>query len=85
MVLFGGEVDDVVLSSSWLPVEAWASLAAGAAWSLMFLGGFKILAKAKAKQFLDLTRNNNGENLLDQRHGERHVACSVVMICAGRS
>ena len=49
----------------------------------MFLGGFKILAKAK--QFLDLTRNNNGENLRDQRHGERHVACSVVMICAGIS
>ena len=37
---------------------------------------------AKAKQFLDLTRNNYGENLHDQRHGERHVACSVVMICA---
>jgi hypothetical protein len=40
---------------------------------------------AKAKQFLNLTRNNNGENLRDQRQGERHVACSVVVICAGRS
>ena len=85
MVLLGCDVDDVVLSSSWLPVEAWASLAAGAAWSLMSLGGFKILAKAKAKQFLDLTRNNNGEDLHAQRHGGRHVAYSVVMVCAGRS
>ena len=40
---------------------------------------------AKAKQFLDLTRNNNGENLLAQRHGGRHVAYSVVTVCAGRS
>ena len=63
-------MDDVVLSSSWVPVEAWASLAAGTAWLLIFLGRFKILAMAKAKQFLDLTRNYNGEDLHAQRHGD---------------
>ena len=39
---------------------------------------------AKAKQFLDLTRNNNVEDLLTQRHVGSHVAASVVTVCAGR-
>ena len=38
---------------------------------------------AKAKQFLDLTRNNNEEDLLPQRHVGSHVAASVVTVCAG--
>ena len=40
---------------------------------------------AKAKQFLNLTSNNNNEDFLAQRHGGSHVASSVVMVCAGRS
>ena len=39
---------------------------------------------AKAKQFLDLTRNNDDEDLLPQRHVGSHVAASVVTVCAGR-
>jgi hypothetical protein len=40
---------------------------------------------AKAKQFLDLTRNSNVnvEDLLPQRHVGSHVAASVVTVCAG--
>ena len=79
MVLFGGEVDDVVLSSSWIPVEAWASLAAC---SLMF--SWQMQDLAKAKQFLDLTRKNNIEDLLPQRQVGSHVAASVVTFCAGK-
>ena len=39
---------------------------------------------AKAKQFLNLTRNNNDDDLLPQRHVGSHVAASVVTVCAGR-
>ena len=38
---------------------------------------------AKAKQFLDLTRNNYEEDLLPKRHVGSHVAASVVTVCAG--
>ena len=35
---------------------------------------------AKAKQFLDLTKNNIDEDLLPQRHVVSHVAASVVSL-----
>ena len=63
--------DDVVLSSSWLHVEAWASFAA---WSLILFGKYKytLVSKCEASLGFDKT-NKNVEDLLHSRPRGQHV------------
>ena len=69
-----------MLSSSWLPVEAWASFAA--AWLLISLGKYKytIVSKGEASFRFDKT-NNNGEDLLRVRHETMFYAPNVGRRC----
>ena len=70
-----------MLSSSWLPVEAWASFAA---WSLILFGKYKYTLVSKGEASLGFVEtNNNGEDLLRVRFYAPNVGV-LSLFCVAR-